>query len=268
MKNKYVTDVLPYYRQKINVIKKALFEIEPNLKLNKAALYKEIFEILPKFVDNYYKDADERGVNITGLLVAMYDMKGEATHYYIEDDALVQFLKETEVKHPDSLKINRIEDSNFFIVHTHKECYVFVSLLSNEGTPYVLVFDRNGHMVFNPEREGFQKAIKKIDKKAADLVRLALNYGFYVDAFPDVIKPGLPSDMCKTDRQFLKDKNNKFVTVSEKIVDVSRSSKTPHFRKGFFRTYYADRYVNMKGKTQFIEATFINKEKAKTVETI
>ena len=79
-------------------------------------------------------------------------------------------------------------------------------------------------------------------------------------AFPDKVKEGIPSDYKASSVGSVK---NKVISKSEKIIS---STKSTHFRSGFFRYYPKDsiHWKNVAGTSIWINATVVNGN-AKTI---
>lgn len=98
--------------------------------------------------------------------------------------------------------------------------------------------------------------------------RLAINLIYYLKAFPEKILDGVPQDMVRDDKKKFSESRTYNIGIADEIVEKTEVKDgrviIPHFRSGFFRHYSDDRYINMKGKVQFIAATMV-KGKAKTI---
>ena len=207
--------------------------------------------------------------NVVAYLACIDDVYGKILHYYIPDDALVEFLETTEVRDVMSLKVPDRQSFDFFFVHTHKHVYLIHNALSQENEMVITVYKDDDWINGSPDVKGttlkeFMKFVKS-DKR--HIMTFAINLLYYMRAFPEEIKAGLPEDMCKTDRTTTSKQKRCSIGTTPKIVESSiGSTLAPHFRRGFFRTFSSDRYVNMKGKTIFIEGTMVRGHLAKTVE--
>lgn len=210
----------------------------------------------------------QKTANCVGFIGVLDDMFNKIEHYYIPDDNLVEFLESTEVRDPLALKSNVRQ---MFFVHTHHHCYLIQNAISVEGDMVVTVYKDedwiNGSPEYGAGEESFEFFLEHIKKDKTHAMAFALNLLFYMKAFPEEIISGLPEDMCKSDRSVMRQvKEKKSIGTSEKLLSFGHSV-TPHFRKGFFRTFRAERYVKMKGKTIFIEGTMVRGRMAHTVKS-
>lgn len=208
----------------------------------------------------------EAALSSIWLKAIIDDMNGSITHFFIKDNGLADFLKSTEVKdtlivedfikeHSSALK--SISERYYTVaVHSENEGLVFTYLQNDERT-VVTVFD-------NAHTYDFQLGATKL----TPLCKMAINFIYYLKAFPEKILDGVPADMVKNDKKKFASSNCHSVGIADEIVEKSEVVNghlvSPHFRSGFFRHYTDDRYINMKGKVQFIAATMV-KGKAKTV---
>lgn len=223
---------------------------------------------LAKNISEYSESEFSREAALSSiwLKVIIDDMNGEITHFFIKDNSLVEFLKNTEVKdtsivekfikeHSSPLKSTN-ERYYTLAVHSETEGLAFTYLQNNERT-IVVVFDND-----------YTYDFKLGATKLTPLCKMAINFIYYLKAFPEKILDGVPADMVKNDKKKFTSSNCHSVGIADEIVEKSEVINghlvSPHFRSGFFRHYTDDRYINMKGKVQFIAATMV-KGKAKTV---
>jgi len=111
------------------------------------------------------------------------------------------------------------------------------------------------------EREFSRKIKEGWDKKNLDDFHVILNMLFYMNAFPDYVYEGVPKRAVLDEETHSK----KRITINPYPDFLEKMEKSPHLRRGHFRTYSSDYFTNMKGKTAWIEPTFI-KGKSITVE--
>lgn len=218
--------------------------------------------------EDNYRVKGYASVAVKGLVD---DFNNVLTHYFISDKSLVEFLKTTEIKDTsivdEYLKENlKLVDEQHFdtkylslAVHTEEEGY-FISYIGGEGRIIVVMVVAGRTISFD---------LSKYNKYNDPYCNLAINFIYYMKAFPEKIIDGVPQDMVKSDRkEKYNDTKNFTIGIAEQIVAkqeyVDGRLVSPHFRSGFFRHYVSDFYVNMKGKVVFIEATMV-KGKAKTV---
>jgi len=82
----------------------------------------------------------------------------------------------------------------------------------------------------------------------------------YLQAFPDMVKIGIPDNLKHAPRY--KDSACFDVSVSPSLV--VHGSPVPHYRSGHFRYLKSERFTKMRGKTIFVHGVFV-KGKAQTV---
>lgn len=207
-----------------------------------------------------------------GYKALIDDMNGELIHYFISDNNLVKFLKSTEVKDYSIIDeyirenktpldfISSLKGVSYYSIalHTEEEGYVFTYLFNKEIT-FVFAFCNNSVTDF---------ALGKTKINDNEKCKLAINLIYYLKAFPEKILDGVPSDMVRDDKKKFSESHTYNISIADEIVEKTEIKDgrviIPHFRSGFFRHYSDDRYINMKGKVQFIAATMV-KGKAKTV---
>jgi hypothetical protein len=98
-------------------------------------------------------------------------------------------------------------------------------------------------------------------KKDLENFHVILNMLFYMNAFPDYVYEGVPKRAVLDEKTFHKNR----ITINPNPDFFEKIEKSPHLRRGHFRTYSSNYFTNMKGKTAFIEPTFV-KGKSITVE--
>ena len=241
--------------------------VERQTHLKGDALDKKTLDAIIDNVLDEIQDPATRSAGYMAYKTVQEDLKGNTPHYFIQDDNLIKFLQTTEIKDFNILKLDtgKIES---LIVHTHNNVYT-IGLGEDTANFMVLTVYRNDDWInLSPEVKDHWKFAKQKSDGWYETCKFAINLMYYLKAFPDIIKPGFPEDMCKSLRSVVrKYKDNRIIGVAPQIVHSEVSgTKAPHFRQGFFRTYVNDRYVNMKGKVQFIEATMVKGRQAKTVE--
>lgn len=208
--------------------------------------------------------------------------------FFITDNNLVEFLSTMPVKNMSYLE-KEWEDTALYIYLPNTSYFVCLETYGNDKSKVIVIkkVDERTRMypvdnldnpkcVFDFIKQDERKAInrnkndraniKARSQKAREEISLCINTLFYTIAFPESVKEGCPSNIAKDQKREFK--QNQFQTktlcVDERVV-ASRNGVTPHFRSGYFRHYMSDKYVNVKGTIQFIEATFV-KGKAYTIE--
>ena len=197
------------------------------------------------------------------MYAELYD--GGITRYYIKDESLFDFFKNTEVKKKEVESIfnsDLFKDMNnrFSVGGVIGKEQAYTIVVQDSTTEYgvmhvVTVLTDDMNYTFCIEYFDVKK-----DKEKAWVFNLAVNFLFYISAFPDCVKEGVPNGV----------KNNpkaKVLSTSDKIVShttVEHGFVRPHFRSGYFRHLNSDYFVNCKGQVRFIASTMV-KGKAKTV---
>ena len=230
----------------------------------------KVFELMKKRRDEKMENIDEtspygkmeRLQYSSELLLFLADMRGDLTRYYLKDELLFDFFKQTPVK-PTEYELICDELPNgqldFGIIGKTQEYAVMIKSVSRPS-------DKHSHYCLVTSREmSYSFVIEELDRTGKfDLTQFnfVLNFLMYLKAFPECIVDGVPNSVKKSIK-------GKTVGVSEKIVShtsVERGFVMPHFRSGHFRHLNSDYFVNKKGSVVFIPATAV-KGHSKTVLT-
>ena len=228
-------------------------------------------------------------------------------HYFINDYKLKIFLEEIEVKDFTNVKNllvqngtysdavikgkwscenqdNKMEEYNTpknvilskITIGIHlpetKESYCASISIDENDLLRLQVFNNEGYC-FTSDSSCFEKLKNGnyLDQQDYKTIKLIINLLYYIDAFPEKILNGIPKNcILKDNFELLKNKIN--VGMSEKIIQRYEKSQDgkeiiPHFRSGHFRFLGSNYYKKMKGKTIFIESTFV-KGKDKNSKTV
>jgi hypothetical protein len=92
-------------------------------------------------------------------------------------------------------------------------------------------------------------------------IRAAVNLMFYREAFGKYVEPGIPDNAL-----FRNTLGTHLQVHVAPAIQRTGSTKASHFRSGFFRTLRSDFYKAQKGKTLWVNATYVNR--CGNVETI
>lgn len=115
----------------------------------------------------------------------------------------------------------------------------------------------SGNMDYDTQRmllaENAFKSKTNWPKKVDEDFHVIINMLFYMNAFPDYVYEGVPKRAIIDSEIFTKKRIT--ITPNEKLFEEMK--KSPHLRRGHFRTFSSDYYSNMKGKTIWIEPTFV-----------
>ena len=244
------------------------YNVVSNPNLTRQENLQNTINTLAKTIGRYSNTeySKEASLSSVWLKALIDDMNGKLTHFFIKDNSLVDFLKETEIK--DSSIIEEFIKENSLLLDNTKTKYYTIAVQSEkEGLvfTYLQNGDRTTIIVFDSDHSfDFQLGATKLDP----LCKMAINFIYYLKAFPEKILDGVPEDMVKNDKKEFTPSSCHSISIADEIVEktevVNGHILSPHFRSGFFRHYTDDRYINMKGKIQFIAATMV-KGKAKTV---
>ena len=194
------------------------------------------------------------------VYLVCYEVEGGITRYYIKDEDLFDFFKNTEIKPKEIKSILDMEMMNvnnnlltFGIVGKNQSFTVVCTDYKEKHILTVLTDDMN----YTFSIEDFD-GVRNPQHKW--VFNMAMNFLFYINAFPECVIDGTPSEVKK-------DNKSKTITISEKIVShrtTEHGFVRPHFRSGYFRHLNSDYFVNCKGQVRFIASTMV-KGKAKTV---
>jgi hypothetical protein len=188
---------------------------------------------------------------------------GGVTRYYIKDENLFEFFKNTEVRKKevesilDSDLLKNMDNAlaTFGVLGKEQSYTIAIQDLVNTSIPLHIISVLTDDMNYTFCLEKYNK------KDKYDWVfNLAINFLFYIFAFPECVIDGVPSGVKSSPR-------SKVISTSDKVVShttVEHGFVRPHFRSGYFRHFNSDYFVNCKGQVRFIAATMV-KGKAKTV---
>jgi hypothetical protein len=93
--------------------------------------------------------------------------------------------------------------------------------------------------------------------------RVIMNLLFYMNAFPENVIDGVPDRAIIDENIFVSDK--KF-TISKNIELFKKYEISPHLRRGHWRTFTSDYYVNKQGETIWIDPVFIKGDALTVIE--
>lgn len=231
--------------------------------------YKNAFAISFSRIKHYIKqcNGDEQLAKIlllkhnnseyTELLIDFYEKekKRELEHLFIQDDSLFDFFKSTKIKINENIRQLFFDYKDIsFVIHSKTESFAFriLDLFNNDFG--VITFEDIGNS--NLEFKGCHWNLLN----DSEIHKKAINILLYMTAFPDKVKQGIPSDYKASSIGSVK---NKVISKSEKIIS---STKSTHFRSGFFRYYpkNSTHWKNVAGTSIWINATVVNGN-AKTI---
>ena len=178
--------------------------------------------------------------------------------YYIRDESLFDFFKNTEIRQKE---VEAILDSdvldNPFGVIGQSLAFTLICLTTERN-------DKVLHIItVLTDDMNYTFCVEEFNKKVNGdswAYNMAMNFLFYIRAFPECVIDGVPNGVKRNPR-------SKVISTSDKIVShttVEHGFVRPHFRSGYFRHLNSDYFVNCKGQVRFIASTMV-KGKAKTV---
>ena len=149
---------------------------------------------------------------------------------------------------------NRKEGYAFLITYNRKDDYI--ELVYSKGEKVHSLTDKHYKMILNDDRD--------ISKEMARMFRLALNTITYMHCHPECIVDGVPRITIDNGEKELQRAIS--LKTSEKIKESSgENSKSPHFRRGYWKYCGSDFYTNMQGHFVFVSETMVQGQ-AKTVK--
>ena len=174
--------------------------------------------------------------------------------YYVKDDSLFDFFRMTEVRQKEIISILETLDCEengmmWGVLGQSYSCVILYTKTPN-GLHIITIFDDTLNQTFCVEE----------CKDKNNAYNFALNFLFYIKAFPECVLDGVPNGVKRNTKA-------KSISISDKIVShstVERGFVRPHFRSGYFRHFNSDYFVNCKGQVRFIASTMV-KGKAYTV---
>lgn len=190
------------------------------------------------------------------------DMNGGLPRYYIKDDNLFDFFKNTPVNVKDVQSILDVMNDEY--QKTHLNLWGVIGQTYSFSFMYVKVAGDDRHFVnVFTEDMNYTFCVEDYDEKVNEqkwVFNMVVNFLFYIHAFPECVVDGVPNSVKRNP-------NAKTISVSEKVVSHNSTEHgfvRPHFRSGYFRHLNSDYFVNCKGQVRFIQSTMV-KGRAKTV---
>lgn len=205
------------------------------------------------------------------IIAVTEEIKNGVNRFYVKDESLFDFFKETEVRPKEIQSLiksletieDKIDSYDAFemslgqriwgVIGQSFACTIVYTMLRSKHMITVLTDEMNYTMVvdeFDP----------KSDPKNQWVFNLAINFLFYINAFPECVVDGVPNGVKRNPTA-------KSISMSDKIIShktVEHGFVRPHFRSGYFRHMNSDWYVNCKGQVRFIASTMV-KGRARTV---
>lgn len=189
-----------------------------------------------------------------------FDIDNGIARYYIKDESLFDFFKNTEVRKKEVEAILKQLDEEGTLglwgILGKTQAYTLCYTKDTSGRHFITILSEEMNYTF---------CIEELDSKKTGSIEkfyLAMNFLFYIKAFPECVLDGVPPSEKKNT-------NAKVIGTSPKVVHHTTTEHgfiTPHFRSGHFRHLDSDYYTNKKGQIIFVAATMV-KGRAKTVLT-
>lgn len=217
------------------------------------------------------------------------DANGRLLHLFFEDEHLKGFLESTRLADLDGIKrflsMNGDKKTLIFMAtndkadciqysfglhlpyENKKEGYAFL-ITYNRKDDYIELVYSKGSKVNSLTDYHYKDALKNdsdVAKEMAQIFRLAINTIAYMYCYPDCIVDGVPRITVDNGEKEIKRAIS--LKTSEKVKESTEAnSKSPHFRKGYWKYCGSDFYTNMQGQFVFVSETMV-KGQAKTVKT-
>ncbi len=251
----------------------------------------EIFHMLRHNIINAplreNESQEARMLMVSGLELWNEDNAGNFLHLFFIDKELRDFLQRTPLSDLEGIReYLYIHGGNKKIIYsetkTQVNCVAYNFGLhipyERDGHAFSLILfeDKSIELYYNRGPYSgrilaihFKELAKKTDQQSihiSNAFRLAINTIAYMKCFPECVSEGVPK--ITKDRDESRSNTNFTLQTSENIIEANSNqrSKTPHFRKGFFRLLKSDFYKNKKGELVYVSETMV-KGKAKTIET-
>lgn len=218
-----------------------------------------------RLIENTLKDTEKFCGNYSPenfrLNVFCSELKGNCIHYFLEDNSIKDFLLSCGISNVLSF-LKKFDSELNFCIHTttDPEALIYHLDKSSFKTSWIEPDGTTTGLFTMPLNSNGIKALNHFNNYEA--IKLGINFLQYIDAFPDCVRDGLPKHFVI--KNSFKNKKQT-IRLSNKIRITDSTSRTPHFRHGYLRYLGSDYFVNKKGQTVFIEATFVNGKNAKTV---
>ncbi len=190
------------------------------------------------------------------VVLTQCEVQQSIPRYYLKDDNLFDFFKNTEIKSKDIQSIfssNIFSNGTAFGVIGQSFSFVLYIIEDLKHRHFVTIFTDDMNYTFCAE---------EFNKKTGGswVFNMGMNFLFYLQAFPECIIDGVPNGVKRNSKA-------KSISISDKIVSHRTGEHgfvRAHFRSGYFRHLNSDYFVNCKGEVRFIESTMV-KCRAKTV---
>lgn len=230
---------------------------------------------------------ESRELLLSGLELWKEDANGEFLHIFFIEKQLRDFLEKTPLSDLDGIRKYLYENGKnnnvlYFKTKSQSNCVIYTFGLhipyETNGYAFSLTLYKDNSIelyFYHGKQHGrlsdkfYNDLNKKKDEKSllfTKIFRLAINTIAYMKCFPECVTEGVPR--ITKDRDEERSVKNVIFQLSEKVTDSenSNNSKSPHFRKGYFKLLQSDFYTNKQGQLIYVTETMV-KGKAKTVTT-
>lgn len=244
-----------------NKIYKSICKEKPSLSLKnkhsltlKTMISNRGLNILDLFtiIEQPYTKEFQYGMEVVAL---NNDIEKGIIRYYLKDDSLFDFFKNTEIKQKE---VQSILDS----LENEENCSFYGVL--GKTFSFLIAYtktSRNQHIIsIFTDKMNYTFCVEEFNDEYKEIYNLGMNFLFYINAFPECVIDGVPNGVKRNSK-------GKVISTSDKIIShttVEHGFVKPHFRSGYFRHFNSDYFVNCKGQVRFIASTMV-KGKAKTV---
>lgn len=100
-------------------------------------------------------------------------------------------------------------------------------------------------------------------KKIYEYYRVIMNLLFYMNAYPENVLNGVPQRAVIDKNIVISDRK---ITISKNVELFKNYETSPHLRRGHWRTFTNDYFINKKGETIWINPTYIKGEALTVIE--
>lgn len=182
-------------------------------------------------------------------------------HYYIETQALCDFLTAVEVKNIKDMMqyIQQLDGTVTFAFHLPRNESFSINLkIKNDRIK--TIYETNGEfsLVQMPEDADLLEFIN------CNLgLKICFNAISYTECFSENVRDGVPADMKE---KTPKSENPKTLSPFKEIENFSKKEITAHFRHAHFRFCGSDWFKAKKGKWVFVKGSMVNAEAQTIIE--
>jgi len=212
-------------------------------------------------------------------------------HFFLETKELYDFLADSPVRDTELAKHlvqqwisnsdvpAELRNSRMVVLHHQypalSSIKVIFSLIDSAAGPQFYVYSENGDEYLGclencqdkrftidslNDRETWNVPVRRT-------LRVAINFLLYEKCFPEQIVYGVPEDIANPNHYRHQRHSGRTVKIAPQLVH-SYSGKTPHFRRGYFKTLTSPRYTHKRGQVIFVQSTFVGGSASTVQDTI